>query len=133
MNQTSSDYIREHGLLRKYGLGLAVLVFAAIGSILNGDPASLLTLKIMIAIPFAIAWTWLPTIFDPVRSRTAFTPSFIERTLLEGLLLALAINIVNWTPDYTPVRMIVTVAITAVAYFALYAMIYGWIARNRIK
>ncbi|WP_156386037.1 hypothetical protein [Devosia sp. Root685] len=85
MTQTPSDYIRSHGLLRKYGWGLAIIALAGLASTLNGDPASLLTLKMMIAIPFAIAVAWLPTIFDPVRSRLPFTPSFVERSFLEGL------------------------------------------------
>ena len=133
MNQTSSDYIRQHGLMRKYGLGLAVIGLAALASVLNGDPASLTTLKMMMAIPFAVAWTWLPTIFDPVRSRIPFTPSFVERTLIEGALLALAITIANWSPDYTPLRMVLSVAATTAAYFALYSVTYTWIDRSRRK
>lgn len=126
MNQTSSDYIRQHGLVRKYALGFGVIALAALASVINGDSASLTTLKMMLAIPFAVSWAWLPTIFDPVRSRTPFTPSFIERTILEGLLLALAVVAANWTEDYTPLRMIVTVATTTGVYFGIYAAAYGW-------
>lgn len=126
MNQTSSDYIRQHGLVRKYALGFGVIALAALASVINGDSASLTTLKMMLAIPFALSWAWLPTIFDPVRSRTPFTPSFIERTILEGLLLALAVVAANWTEDYTPLRMIVTVATTTGVYFGIYAAAYGW-------
>lgn len=126
MNQTSSDYIRRHGLVRKYALGFGVIALAALASVINGDSASLTTLKMMLAIPFAVSWAWLPTIFDPVRSRTPFTPSFIERTILEGLLLALAVVAANWTEDYTPLRMIVTVATTTGVYFGIYAAAYGW-------
>lgn len=130
MTETTSDYIRSHGLARKYGLGLAVIALAGIAGVLNGDPASIITLKMMIAIPFAIAWTWLPGIFDPVRSRTPFTPSFIERTALEGLLLSLAINLANWTPDYSPLRMVVTVTATTVVYFGLYSLAYTIIRKG---
>lgn len=126
MNQTSSDYIRRHGLVRKYALGFGVIALAALASVINGDSASSTTLKMMLAIPFAVSWAWLPTIFDPVRSRTPFTPSFIERTILEGLLLALAVVAANWTEDYTPLRMIVTVATTTGVYFGIYAAAYGW-------
>lgn len=131
MNQTSSDYIRSHGLLRKYGWGLAMIAFAGLASALNGDPASLLTLKMLIAIPFAIAVTWLPVIFDPVRSRQPFTPSFIERSVLEGLLIALAINIASWSPDFSPLRLIVPVIITTLFYVGIRSLAYTVIERSK--
>lgn len=130
MSQTTSDYIRSHDLVRKYGLGLAVIALAGIAGVLNGNPPSIITLKMMVAIPFAIAWTWLLGIFDPLRSRTPFTPSFIERTALEGLLLSLAITLANWTPDYSPLRMVVTVAATSVVYFGLYSLAYTIIRKG---
>lgn len=133
VTQTPSDYIRSHGLLRKYGWGLAIIALAGLASTLNGDPASILTLKMMIAVPFAIAVAWLPTIFDPARSRLPFTPSFVERSFLEGLLLALGVNIASWTPDYTPLRMVVTVTITTLIYFGLQSLAYSVIERSRRK
>lgn len=130
LTPTSSDYIRTHRLLGKYGYGLALVCFAGLASTFNADPASVLTLKMMIAIPFAIVLIWLPSIFDHQRSRTPFTPSFVERTFIEGLLFGVGITMANWTPDMSPLRMILGVTVILAVYFGIRSFAYTIIQRT---
>ena len=124
MGETTSEYIRAHGLVRKYAVAAFVLVFAGAASVFNGDSGSVLTLKVMGAIPFAVAWICLPQIYDPVRSRTPFTPSFVERTALEGLLLGVAVVLLWWTAERNPLGLLVPAAIAAILYFVTSSLLY---------
>ncbi|UXN74617.1 hypothetical protein N8D56_05780 [Devosia sp. A8/3-2] len=131
MSETPSDYIRTHRLVAKYGIGLLVLALAGVGGVLNGDQPSLIAFKVMAAIPVVIAWICLPQLYNPVRSRTPFTPSFIERTGLEAVILAIAIVLSSWTIDHQPLRSVLTALVGAVFYFGALSLIYGFIARRR--
>lgn len=104
-------------LLRKYGFGLVLVVLAAIGSTILGDALPLVVLKTMVAVPFAFAWISLPALFDAEGSRTPFTPSFIERTALEAVLLSLAIAIFAWSPEHDALRLVSISVFVAVVYF----------------
>lgn len=108
---------QANDLMRKYGLGLGLVVLTAIGSTVLGDPLSLVVLKTMVAVPFAFAWISLPSLFDADRSRTPFTPSFIERTALEAVLLSLAIAIFAWSPEHDALRLVSISVFVAVVYF----------------
>ena len=124
MSETLSSYVATHQLGRKYGLGLAFVALAALGSTLNGDSASLVTFKTMAAVPFAIAFAFMSQIYNPERSKTPFQPSFVERTMLEAVLLAMAITLVSWTPETHALRIIVMVVVTAAVYFAIKSGLY---------
>jgi drug/metabolite transporter (DMT)-like permease len=124
MGETGSDYIRTHGLVRKYIVGALVLALAGVASVVNGDSGSVLTLKVVGAIPFAIAWICLPQLFDGVRSRTPFTPSFVERTALEGVLLGVAVVLVWWSAERQPLGILVSAAIGAILYFIVLSLLY---------
>lgn len=131
MSETPSDYIRSHDLRRKYGIGVVLLALFALGSAINGGGAALVTLKIMAALPFAVAWVCLPQIYNPERSRTPFTPSFIERTALEGILIGAGIAIVNWSADSNPALIVLGALLAAVVYFAIWSIVYRGISRRR--
>lgn len=124
MSDTPSDYIRSNQLGRKYGAGLVILALFALSSVLNGGGAALVTLKVLSAIPFAVAWICLPNLFDPIRSRMPLTPSFVERRLLEGVLISSAIAVASWQPDSNPVALALIVAIATVVYVAAMAIVY---------
>ncbi|KFC71793.1 hypothetical protein FF80_00410 [Devosia sp. LC5] len=117
MSQSPQDYVRQHNLIRKYGFGLFLVVLAGIGSTLLGDHPSLVVLKVLVVIPIVMAFIFLPAIFDPTRSRTPFTPSFIERTALEGVLLAIAIAVFSWSPDSNVVRLLTVTIFVVMIYF----------------
>ena len=110
--------------MRKYAVGAFVLAFAGVASVFNGDSGSVLTLKVLGAIPFAIAWICLPQLYDGVRSRTPFTPSFVERTALEGLLLGVAVVLLWWTAERQPLGILVPAAIAAILYFIVSSLLY---------
>lgn len=114
---SATDYIRTHGLARKYGFGLGFLALAALGTALMGDPAPLVTFKTLLSIPLVIAYIGLGALFHPGRSRTPFTASFVERTLLEAVLLAIAVTGFSWAPDHAPLRTIVVAIVCVGAYF----------------
>lgn len=131
MSDTPSDYIRTNQLGRKYGAGLVILALFALSSVLNGGGAALVTLKVLSAIPFAVAWICLPHLFDPVRSRTPLTPSFLERRGLEGVLLSSALAVASWQPDSNPLALALIVAIATVVYVAAMAILYRSLVRQR--
>jgi drug/metabolite transporter (DMT)-like permease len=124
MGETSSDYIKTHGLVRKYVVGVIVLALAGVASVINGDSGSVLTLKVLGAIPFAVSWICLPQLYDGVRSRTPFSPSFVERTALEGLLLGVAVVLLWWTEERQPLGILVPAAFAAIIYFIVSSLLY---------
>ena len=131
MSDTPSDYIRNHQLGRKYGAGLVIFALFALGGVLNGGSAALVTLKVLSAIPFAVAWICLPHLFDPVRSRTPLTASFVERRGLEGVLVSSAIAVASWQPDSNPVALALTVVIATVVYVVAMTLVYRGVMRER--
>ncbi len=130
MSDTPPDYIRAHKLPVKYGFGLLVFALAIIAGVINGDAPSVIALKASTAVPFAIAWLSLPQVFNAERSKHPFTPSFIERTLLEGLLIICAVGIAGWTPERQPLGMAVATVFGVAVYFAAVSAIYSYIARS---
>lgn len=131
MSETPPDYIRTHRLPAKYGFGAAALALAVLASIINGDTAALTGLKTLAFVPIAIAWICLPQIFNPERSKRPFTASFIERTLLEGLVLMSAIGIVAWTPDRQPLGIAVAAVVGVAVYFGMISLVYRIMHRRR--
>ncbi len=114
-----SEYIREHRLVAKYAGALVVAILAGVGSWVQGDPPSVATLKGMLSIVFVIAWLGLGGLFNAEGSQVPFSPSRMERTLLEGILLALAIGVVSWTPDDHPAVLVIAAVTASVVYFAV--------------
>ena len=131
MSDTHSDYIRTHDLRRKYGTGLLIVALFALRAMLNGGGGALVTLKILVGIPFAISWVFLGQIYNRERSNTPFTPSFVERTALEGVLLGAAVAVVNWTPASNPIAIVLSVLLAAMFYFGIRSVIYRHISRPR--
>ncbi|MFD2647652.1 hypothetical protein ACFSX5_07605 [Devosia albogilva] len=113
-----SEYIREHRLVAKYVGAIVIAVLVGVGSWLQGDPPSVATLKAMLSIVFVIAWLGLGALFNPERSQIPFSPSRMERTLLEGILVALAVGVVSWTPDDHPAVIAIAAVTASVVYFA---------------
>lgn len=122
-----SDYLRTHPMQRKYGLALTLVLAAALVSKILGDRNGIVILKTMVAIPFATLYIILPSIFDPVRSNQPFTPSFIERVVLEGVLAALAMALLLWSPVNHPAVLLGVSALAFVAYCGGRCLIARWI------
>lgn len=131
MSKTPSDYIRTHKLPVKYGFGVIALVLMIFASFINGDPPSLIGLKTLAAIPIAISWICIAQLYNPERSTQPFTPSFIERTLLEGVIIITAVGIAAWEPDRQPLDMFVSAVFGIALYFAVRSAAYLFIARNK--
>ena len=131
MSETPPDYIRAHRLPAKYGFGLLIFGLAIFAAFINGDTAAVIGFKAMAAVPVVVAWICLPQLFNPERSRQPFTPSFIERTLLEGLLVMCAVGLAGWTPDRQPLGMAVAAVVGVAFYFGVISIIYSYIARRR--
>lgn len=124
-----SDYLRTHHLQRNYGLAIGVVLATALVSKLLGDRNGIVLLKTMVAIPFATLYIILPSIFDPVLSTQPFTPSFIERAVLEAILAALAMALLLWSPVNHPAVLIGVSALAFVAYCGGRCLIARWAGR----
>lgn len=124
-----SDYLKTHQLQRKYGLAIAVVLAAALVSKLLGDRNGIVVLKTMVAIPFATLYIILPSIFDPVLSSQPFTPSFIERAVLEAVLAALAMALLLWSPVNHPTVLLGVSALAFLAYCGGRCLIARWAGR----
>lgn len=124
-----SDYLRTHHLQRKYGLAIGVVLVTALVSKLLGDRNGIVLLKTMVAIPFATLYIILPSIFDPVLSTQPFTPSFIERAVLEAILAALAMALLLWSPVNHPAVLIGVSALAFLAYCGGRCLIARWAGR----
>lgn len=127
-----SDYVREHQLVRKYVGAIVIVLLVGVGSWLQGDPPSVATLKAMLSIVFVLAWLGLGALFNPERSQIPFSPSRMERTLLEGVLVALAIGVVSWTPDDHPAVLVVAAVVAAAVYFGA-RMLLDRFRSNRLR
>lgn len=124
-----SHYLKTHQLQPKYGLAIGVVLATAIVSKLLGDRNGIVLLKTMVAIPFATLYIILPAIFDPVLSTQPFTPSFIERAVLEAILAALAMALLLWSPVNHPAVLLGVSALAFLAYCGGRCLIARWTAR----
>lgn len=130
MSETPGDYIRTHKLPVKYGFGVIAFALMICASVINGDPASLIGLKALAAIPIAISWICIAQLYGEL-SNQPFTPSFIERTLLEGVTIIAAVGIASWEPDRQPLGMFVSAVFGIALYFAIRSAAYLFIARRK--
>ena len=131
MTETPDNYIRTNNLAMKYSLGIFAVAFMVFASLINGDAASLVLLKALAALPVAISWICVAQLYNPERSTQPFTPSFIERTLLESVVIVAAVGIAAWYPDREPLGMIAAALFGIALYFAVRSAAYLFIARRK--
>lgn len=124
------DYIARHKLLLRYGMGLGIAAMAAASGLVIGGTPAIIVIKGMIGALFAIGTSAVPALFDPHTSRQPYSPSFVERTLLETLLLSLFVSCIIWQPLIDPVRLLLS---TGASFAIILALSLGlaWRRRHR--
>ena len=131
MTETPGDYIRTNNLAMKYGFGIFAVAFMVFASLINGDAASLVLLKALAALPVAISWICLSQLYNQERSNQPFTPSFIERTLLEGVVIVAAVGIAAWSPERQPWGMVGSAIFGIALYFGIRSAAYLFMAKKK--
>lgn len=126
-----SDYIREHRLVLRYGAGLLLLGGTVVVLLLSGEPARLVGLKSVVTVPVVIALLVLPQIYGE-KSARPFTPGFVERGLLVGVVLGCWIAVLIWDAGMDPWASPGLALVAAGVYFALH-LFGGWLALRRSR
>ncbi|UJW84105.1 hypothetical protein [Devosia sp. SL43] len=116
-------YIRQHRLSLRYGVALAFVLAVPLLLTLTGDPPELRGIKTIASIPVMIVLFSLPSIFGE-QSTIAFTPSFIERGALTGMVIACWVAVLSWNPTFEPLRIILLTLLGFATYFGLH-MLHG--------
>jgi len=123
MQNPPSDHAPAHNPWLTLALSAVLVLVAVASSAFHGNDISLIALKALLSIPFAIGFVLVPRAFDPSSARAPINAAFLERNLCLGTFLVSWVTMVLWAPGQHPAASIIAVIFGVAAYVFAQAMI----------
>lgn len=125
MNDTNNGTLKykKEIAIRNYAVVFLILFLVAILSRSLGDSTQLLLLKLAAVPLFFLSFGGLKSIYRHPIIEHRLTPRSIEFSVLDGLLYALFIFIILWTPEETTAALVLRFAVVLLVV-SLFKMVF---------